>query len=347
MSSRTSSLARFTPRPKPSLATKLGYAVAAIAGIAVANHLVARRTERRNPPQGRFVEVDGIRLHYLEKGSGRPIVLLHGNGTMAEDFVLSGVFDTLARSHRVIAFDRPGFGHSERPRDTIWTAHAQAALLSKATRRLGIARPVLVGHSWGTLVALTMALEHQEDTAAVVLLSGYYTPTVRLDVPVLSGPAIPLLGDLIRYTISPLLGWLITPLVFRKLFGPAEVPAHFKAGFPKAMMLRPWQIRAAAADTALMIPGAAALRDRHGELRIPLQIVAGTGDRIADVGRQSARLHDEVAHSTLRALEGVGHMVHHTAPAAVVAAIEEAVRASEKGPVQARIDHDGVAAMAG
>jgi pimeloyl-ACP methyl ester carboxylesterase len=270
MSSRISS--PFAARPKSSLATKLGYAVAAIAGIAVANHLVARRTERRNPPQGRFIEVDGIRLHYLEKGTGRPIVLLHGNGTMAEDFVLSGVFDALARSHRVIAFDRPGFGHSERPRDTIWTAHAQAALLRKATRRLGVERPVLVGHSWGTLVALTMALEQQEDTAAVVLLSGYYTPTVRLDVPVMSGPAIPLLGDLIRYTISPLLGWLITPLVFRKLFGPA---------------------------------------------------------------------------GTLHALEGVGHMVHHTAPAVVVAAIEEAVHASEKGPVQARIGHDGVAAMAG
>ncbi len=123
-----------------------------------------------------------FRLHYIDRGTGRPIVLLHGNGTFAQDWLISGVLDQLATDHRVIAFDRPGFGYSERPRSRIWTASAQAALIHKALLKLDIHKPVIVGHSWGTLVALALALDYPLDTAALVLLSGYYFPTVRTDV---------------------------------------------------------------------------------------------------------------------------------------------------------------------
>ena len=81
-------------------------------------------------PPGRFVEVDGVRVHYIARGKGRPVVLVHGNGTMAEDFVISGLVDQLATRYRVIAIDRPGFGHTDRPRWRIWTASAQAHLAS-------------------------------------------------------------------------------------------------------------------------------------------------------------------------------------------------------------------------
>jgi len=77
---------------------------------AAANYALARRAERRDPAGGEFITVDGVRLHYIERGTGPTIVLLHGNGAMARDFVLSGLFDLLATDHRVIAFDRPGFG---------------------------------------------------------------------------------------------------------------------------------------------------------------------------------------------------------------------------------------------
>src|SRR4051794_5105948 len=85
---------------------------------ALFNAAMARRAERRNPPKGTFLEVDGVRLHYLESGSGSTVVLLHGNQAMADDFAISGVVDLLARKCPVIAFDRPGFGYSDRPRDS-------------------------------------------------------------------------------------------------------------------------------------------------------------------------------------------------------------------------------------
>lgn len=309
-----------------SRATKALLATAALGAIAVANHLVARRTEARHPPTGAFIEVDGVRLHYIERGGGTPIVLLHGNGAMAEDFIVSGILDDLARDHRVIAFDRPGFGYSQRPRGTVWTAKAQGELLHKALYQMGVHRPVVVGHSWGTLVALSMALHHRTDTAALVLLSGYYVPSLRADVVLAAGPAIPVLGDVLRYTVLPLLGWIMGPGVFRRLFAPAPVSQDFRDRFPMAMALRPSQLRATAADTALMIPSAASLRPWHGEITMPVVIVAGTGDRIVSTEGQSARLHANLPHSDFRRVPGVGHMIHHSVPEQVAAAIRAAAR---------------------
>ncbi|MFT8246280.1 alpha/beta fold hydrolase [Roseomonas sp. BN140053] len=304
--------------------TALTAGAAVLGGLALANHLLARRAERRNPPKGRFVEVNGVRLHYIEKGSGSPIVLLHGNAVTAEDFAISGLLDRLAQRHRVIAFDRPGFGYSQRPRGTVWTAQAQAALFHAALGQMGIRKPVLVGHSWGTLVALSMALDNRLNTAAVVLLSGYYTPGPRADVALTLWPAVPVLGDILRYTVSPLLGRLLLPLAVRKMFAPAPVPARFSAGFPFSLMLRPSQIRATAADSALMIPGAASLLKRHGELAVPLTVVAGSDDKIVDTAKQSGRLHRDVPGSAMLSVGGAGHMIHHLALEQVAGAIESA-----------------------
>src|SRR4029450_1315935 len=75
----------------------------------------------RSRPLGRFVEADGVRVHYIARGKGRPVVLIHGNGTMAEDFAICGLMDRLSQRYRVIAIDRPGFGHTERPRHQLGT----------------------------------------------------------------------------------------------------------------------------------------------------------------------------------------------------------------------------------
>jgi hypothetical protein len=112
-------------------------AAAALAGTALVVNRQGRRAERRHPPIGDFIEVDGIRLHYLEAGEGPPVVLLHGNGSLLEDVRL-GIFDELAERHRVVAFDRPGFGYSERPPRTARTPEAQADLLHDALRALGV-----------------------------------------------------------------------------------------------------------------------------------------------------------------------------------------------------------------
>jgi pimeloyl-ACP methyl ester carboxylesterase len=295
---------------------------ALLAGTAVANYLVARRSERRHPPQGRILDVDGVPVHVLEKGVGPTVVLIHGNGVTVQDYVLSGLFDRLAQHHRVIAFDRPGFGYTGRPRSRSWTAKDQASLVLEALTIVGVDRATVVGHSWGTLVALEAALQQPQRIDGLVLMSGYYWPTPRLDAALLSGPAIPGFGDLLRFTLSPLLGWAMAPLLFKQIFSPAEVPDRFKAGFQTSMSLRPSQLRATAADTAMMALEAAKTSRRHKEIAGPVLVMVGDGDKIVSFRRQSRRLARELLGGQLQVIEGAGHMIHHIAPDEVASGIE-------------------------
>src|SRR3954467_12116410 len=119
---------------------------------AVAVHRRVARAELDHPPIGRFISVEGVRLHYAEFGDGPPLVLLHGLGSMAEDFLLSGLIREASRRYRVIVFDRPGYGHSERPKRWRFGPFGQAHLFNEALRKLDARRPIVLGHSWGTLV---------------------------------------------------------------------------------------------------------------------------------------------------------------------------------------------------
>src|SRR3979490_239306 len=174
--------------------------VGALAISALVNRHLAKNAENDNPPAGQFLEVNGVRLHYVERGSGAPLVLLHGNGSMIQDFESSGLIDLAAKNYRVIVFDRPGFGHSDRPRNVVWTPAAQAELINNALHRLGVSRAIVLGHSWGASVAVALALKHPELVRGLVLASGYYYPTARGDVVALSSPAVPLAGDVIGHT---------------------------------------------------------------------------------------------------------------------------------------------------
>jgi pimeloyl-ACP methyl ester carboxylesterase len=295
----------------------------ALAASAVVNHRRAKRAERRNRPVGRFLEVDGLRLHYIDHGRGDPVVLLHGNGSMIQDFLSSGLVDMAAENFRVIVFDRPGFGYSERPRGTTWTPQAQADLLHRALAQIGVSRARVLGHSWGASVAVALALKYPDTVSGLILVSGYYYPSIRFDVVALSSPAVPVIGDLMRYTVSPVAGRLLWPLVLRKIFGPAPVPEKF-AQFPVEMALRPSQLRASAAESFLMIPDAFAYAGSYAQLRMPVTIIAGSEDRLVDTEKQSYRLHRQVRQSSFRRVRGAGHMVHQTATREIMSAIEQA-----------------------
>ena len=305
---------------------------AALGAAALYTSKKTREAERNHPPIGRFLDVDGTRLHYIERGTGEPLVLIQGNVTLNQDFIINGLVDRLSERYRVIVFDRPGYGYSTRPRQ-LWTPRAHATLFQKALRHLGVERAIVLGHSWGTMVAVSLALQAPALVRGLILLSGYYFPTARLDVALNSPLAIPVIGDAMRHTVSPLLARLMLPGAIRKMFEPAPVPEHFDRLFPKELMLRPIQLRASAEDAALMTPSVMELEQHYGELTLPVVIVTGGDDQVVDVSRQSERLHQEIPGSEFIRVPGAGHMVHHLAPDQVVAAIDRAARLA----VQARI----------
>jgi pimeloyl-ACP methyl ester carboxylesterase len=293
-----------------------------LAVLIVGNVGFSKLAEWRNPPIGKFLECDGVVLHYVDRGDPAApcVVLLHGNGSMVQDFTISGLVDLLARRNRVVCFDRPGFGYSQRPRLRIWTAAAQAALLMKALNQLGIRNPVVLGHSWGVFVAIALGLRKDYPIRGLVLASGYYFPTARLDVWLMSGPAIPVLGDLVSYTVAPIISWAVLPGALRKIFAPRSVPQTFKSDFPASLVLRPTQLRAAAEESALLIPTARQFQTCYSTIGDQVQIFHGTEDQVIEC-QQARDLHRALARSDLHLVPNAGHMVTYADPAA----IEEAV----------------------
>ena len=280
------------------------------------------RAERAHRPLGRFINVDGVRLHYLDEGEGPPLVLLHGLGSMVEDFVLSGLVREASKRYRVIAFDRPGYGHSERPRRLRFGAAAQAELLRKALHRLEVHRPVVLGHSWGTLVAVALALESPEVPRSLVLASGLYFPSLRLDAPLMAPPAIPLVGDVLARTLSPLAGRAMWPGFLRLIFGPAPVPPAFAAAFPTWLALRPGQLRAVAEDALATLGATLRAARRYRELTLPVVMVAGERDRYVSAKAHTVRLHRLLPSSRLLVSPHSGHMVHHSDLTLVLSAVD-------------------------
>jgi pimeloyl-ACP methyl ester carboxylesterase len=308
------------PVPAKTIGALATAATAAVGALWVRHR--ARKAERDNPPVGRFVTVDGVPLHYVDRGEGPAVVLLHGNAVLLQDFMASGLIDRLAERRRVIAFDRPGFGFSGRPRDRLWTAQAQGALIQRALTQIGVERPVVLGHSWGTLVALNMAVGDAADLRGLVLVSGYYYPTARADVALAAPAALPIVGDVLRYTVSPLSGRLLFKRTVQAMFAPVPIPDDFFESVAREMVLRPVQIRAEAEDAAFMIPAAAQLSARYSALQMPVSIFAGADDKIVDPEANSVRLHRAIPESTLLVAPEAGHMVHYAIAAEIADAIE-------------------------
>jgi len=238
---------------------------------------------------------------------------------------VSGLVQRLAKHHRVLAFDRPGFGHSERPRDRLWTAAEQAKLVHGAFSQLGVVQPIVLGHSWGTLVALELALRASAAVQKLVLVSGYYFPTARVDVAIAAPPAIPLIGDILRYTVSALAARLMLNKTVKAMFAPQPVPPQFLPALSREMLVRPVQIRANAEDAAFMIPAVVGLQKRYVEVTAPAVIFAGEADPVVQPDAHAGRLHSELSNSALHVLPSVGHMTHYVAQEEIVAAISSKI----------------------
>ena len=143
---------------------------ALVAGLMLFSGWTARRVEAALPPLGRFVDVDGCRIHYLEQGSGPTLLLIHGLSGNMRNFAHSLV-ERLKDKYRIILVDRPGSGYSTRPRRASATIRAQADTMARFIEALRLERPLVVGHSLGGAIALSLALNHPEKVAGLALLA--------------------------------------------------------------------------------------------------------------------------------------------------------------------------------
>src|SRR5215468_11227717 len=140
------------------------------AGLFLYTWHVARRVESALPPQGRFLDIDGTRIHYLDEGSGPSVLLIHGLGGQMRNFTHS-LTGKLKKEFRVIVLDRPGSGYSVRREGAPAAIGAQAQIIARFIEALGLRQPVIVGHSLGGAITLAFALNYPGRAGALALIA--------------------------------------------------------------------------------------------------------------------------------------------------------------------------------
>jgi pimeloyl-ACP methyl ester carboxylesterase len=221
-------------------------ALVAAAGSA-AYYLYALRAVRRfesvDPADvdvpGAFLDIDGQRVHYVEAGSGEPVVLIHGwNGST---FSYRHVAPELAQAgYRAVAVDLLGYGYSSRDPDADSSLTGQAALVSNVMARLGIERAAVVGHSMGGGVAMRLAALHPERVVRLVLVDSVNAALVRRGVGLgrLLGPLVPVIATLTLHHEAFRVRALrsaahdpafATPDVMEGYFRPMRMKGHLRA----------------------------------------------------------------------------------------------------------------------
>lgn len=296
-----------------------------LAGLAWFTLHTARRIEAYLPARGRFVEVPGARLHVREAGSGPAVLLLHCLGGQSAHFDY-GVFETLARSHRVIAVDRPGSGYSERGADAAADLSTQAAALAALIGQLGLERPTVAGHSLGGATALTLALEHPDKVGALALVAPLtHVQAAPPEVFKALSIASPGMRKLFAWTLATPGGIAGGKKVLATVFAPENAPQDFPVKGGGMLSLRPSQFLAASADIQALPGHMPGLVARYGQLQVPAAVLYGREDAILDWQQHGRALADKVPGLDLQLVDG-GHMLPVTQPQVVADFIAECAR---------------------
>jgi len=286
-------------------------------------------TEARFPPTGQMVRVGGTDVHVVVKGEGPDLVLIHGAGGNARDFTFR-FMDRLTDRYRVFAVDRPGLGWSGRAEPGLDAAFSndaenpaeQARILADAVQQLGGRRPLVLGHSYGGSVAMAWAQE--AEAAGLVIVSGATMPwpgPLQTYYRVFGSVTGSALG-------APLISaWVPEARVHEALesvFAPAPVPDGYYSGAAVPLAIRIDTHRANARQVKTLRPNLVEMSARYADLALPVEIVHGTADTTVRPEVHAEPLMEALPNARLSLLEGVGHSPHHTAPEAVVAAIDRA-----------------------
>lgn len=279
---------------------------------------MSRRVRPVTPAPRDHVETpDGHRIAYAQAGHGPDLVLIHGALLALEDIWL-GPMSALARHFRLIAFDRPGHGDSTRARLVDASPWRQAEILGDAMRALGLRRPIVIGHSFGAAVALSLAMSRPEEIAGAVALAPICFPELRLEQ-VLFGPrAVPVAGDALNHTLGAAADSATLPLLWRAMYLPQSMPPRVAAEYPFAWSRRPGPMIANGEDAAALWPALTRSALSYASCRAPVQILAGDADLVVNTALHGANAARLIPGARFDRLPGIGHMVHHARPQAVV-----------------------------
>lgn len=284
--------------------------------------------ERRHPPVGSFAEVGGARIHYVHVPASvgadlPPVVFIHGASANLNDQMVP-LRPLLEGRAELLFLDRPGHGWSERGAGNNETPDSQAATIAALMDRLGIARAIIVGHSFGGAVAAAFALTQPERTSGLVFVSAathpwpgggtswYYSLAAR-----------PWLGRLFVATITNPAGSNRMATTTQCVFAPNKVPDAYLEAAAIPLVLRPGAFRFNAVDVEGLYRHVVAAAPRYPEIAAPTVVISGDRDTVVYEELHSVGLARDIPGAELVWVRNLGHKPDWHAPDLVVAAIEK------------------------
>ena len=261
-----------------------GTALATIVGTVVFNRSMKKKAEAACPPDGAFIEIDGNRIHYVARGdpANPPMVLIHGLGGQIRNFGQPLVED-LEKDYRLILVDRPGSGWSSRLPSASSSLWQQAAVMAKFIQALGLERPIVVGHSLGGALALTIAAERPDVVGRLLLIC----PLTRDEKQVpaaFKGLEIrsPVMRRLIAHSIAVPMGVINQDKILGQVFGPEPVPEDFAVAGGGLLGARPQAFYETSSDLVALEDQMELLVQRYSQIGVPVRILFAEGDQLLD-----------------------------------------------------------------
>lgn len=286
--------------------------IVVVAGLVAFTLYIAHRVDQALPPQGRFIDIGADRIHYVEYGSGPPIVFVHGLSGQLRNFAYLDM-NALAQTHRVILIDRPGSGHSTRGAGSSASMSAQARTVALFIDAMGLDKPVLVGHSLGGAIALAVGLDHPNSVSRLALIAPL---THLVDASQAFGGLLirsPLVRRIVSFTVATPFAIKGSRAILDIVFGPDPVPNDFGVKGGGLLGLRPRSFYAASSDLMAVASELPAMENRYADLRMPVDVLYGREDGILDWRSHGEALKRKLDTTNLRLVDG-GHMLPVTAP---------------------------------
>ena len=257
---------------------------------------------------GSYVEVQGLRLHYVERGSGEPVLLLHGWPTSS--FLWRNVVGLIEPVARTIALDLPGFGRSDKPLDASYGFRFYADILDGFLEALGIDRTALVVHDLGGPVGLYWACRRRERIARLALLNTLVYPR----------PSWAVVAFVLAARTPGIRSWLSSPRGLRYsmrlgVANRARLSEEAIRGVQEPFASRDARRALLRAGTRLHPKGFEEIAAALPSFEVPVLLAYGERDRILpDVAKTMARVKRDLPQAALRPLPDCGHFLQEERP---------------------------------
>ena len=268
------------------------------------------------PFESMWFDGAGPRIHYVDEGKGRPVVMFHGNPTWS--FLYRKVINELKGQFRCIAMDYPGFGLSERPTGYGYTSAEHAQVIGKLVDHLELDGFIVVGQDWGGPIGMTVALERAKRVAGMVFANTWYWPaqgSLATFSVVMSSPPLQWLilhrNSFVNFIMPRSVATPMDPKVF-KTYQDAQPSPEARRGVAEF----PRQIRRARPMLERLATKAPeALGDK------PIELVWAMKDPAFGNAAVLARWRRDFPSANLTEIAGANHYIQEDAPEAVSAAI--------------------------